>query len=287
MYIPFLAKEKGIELIGDIRLGDELYEADGARISQVVSNLLSNAIKFTSQGYVKFSVHQLSINDTRGRIYFQIEDTGIGIEQSRQQNIFEVFTQENPEIARQFGGSGLGLAISNNILKKMSSVINVKSQKNIGSVFTFELELPMRSASVPVNAEMPPLEKTMLKGMRILLAEDNLVNIMVARQLLAKWEVNLQVAKNGLEVLEILEKDTFDLILMDLHMPEMDGLEATNHIRKSGKTLPIIALTADALAETKEQATKAGMNDFVTKPFNPDDLYAKLCVYSSNKGRRA
>jgi PAS domain S-box-containing protein len=283
----FLAKEKGIELIGDIRLGDELYEADGARISQVVSNLLSNAIKFTSQGYVKFSVHQLSINDTRGRIYFQIEDTGIGIEQSRQQNIFEVFTQENPEIARQFGGSGLGLAISNNILKKMSSVINVKSQKNIGSVFTFELELPMRSASVPVNAEMPPLEKTMLKGMRILLAEDNLVNIMVARQLLAKWEVNLQVAKNGLEVLEILEKDTFDLILMDLHMPEMDGLEATNHIRKSGKTLPIIALTADALAETKEQATKAGMNDFVTKPFNPDDLYAKLCVYSSNKGRRA
>jgi PAS domain S-box-containing protein len=283
----FLAKEKGIELIGDIRLGDELYEADGARISQVVSNLLSNAIKFTSQGYVKFSVHQLSINDTRGRIYFQIEDTGIGIEQSRQQNIFEVFTQENPEIARQFGGSGLGLAISNNILKKMSSVINVKSQKNIGSVFTFELELPMRSASVPVNAEMPPLEKTMLKGMRILLAEDNLVNIMVARQLLAKWEVNLQVAKNGLEVLEILEKDTFDLILMDLHMPEMDGLEATNHIRKSGKMLPIIALTADALAETKEQATKAGMNDFVTKPFNPDDLYAKLCVYSSNKGRRA
>lgn len=283
----FLAKEKGIELIDDIRLGEELYEADGARISQVVSNLLSNAIKFTTHGYVKFSVYATIGSENKGRLYFQVEDTGIGIEQGRQQSIFEVFTQETPEIARRFGGSGLGLSISNNILRKMNSVIAVKSQKNIGSVFTFELELPVRGATPAAKSSMPVSDKLALKGMRILLAEDNLVNIMVAKQLLAKWEVDLSIAKNGLEVLQILERETFDLILMDLHMPEMDGLEATHHIRKAGKTLPIIALTADALAETKDQATRAGMNGFVTKPFNPDDLYGKLCVFSPNKGHRA
>lgn len=275
----FLAEEKGIRLINDIRLGHDLYEADGARVSQVVSNLLSNAIKFTQKGSVKISIFAIEETATGSRLCFRVEDTGIGIEHDRQKEIFDAFTQETPEIARQYGGSGLGLAISNNILKKMNSVITVTSQKNAGSVFTFELGLSKRSPDLSSSHPAHPAEVMPLKGMRILLAEDNLVNIAVACQLLSRWQVELQIANNGIEVLAKLEEENFDLILMDLHMPEMDGLEATARIRSSGNPIPIIALTADALSETREQAMKAGINDFVTKPFNPDDLYALLCSY--------
>jgi PAS domain S-box-containing protein len=280
----FLAKEKGIELIDDIRLNDDLYEADAARISQVVGNLLSNAIKFTKHGYVKFSAYAIE-NGPTARVYFQIEDSGIGIEPGQQQNIFDVFTQENPSIARQFGGSGLGLAISNNILKKMNSVITVKSQKNIGSVFTFELELPRKQDNVSLGHKAPATQEKSLKGMEILLAEDNLVNITVARQLLERWHIKLHIAKNGLEVLDLINKGThIDLILMDLHMPEMDGIEATARVREAGHKMPIIALTADAMADTKDQAIQVGMDDFITKPFNPDDLYNKLFAFKKQNG---
>jgi PAS domain S-box-containing protein len=276
----FLAREKGIELVSVIDIGDDLYEADGARISQVLGNLLSNAVKFTQQGYVRFTATREDVDAQTSRICFSIQDTGIGIEQSEQKHIFNVFTQENPAISRQFGGSGLGLAISNNILKKMNSSISVSSVKHEGSVFSFAIELKHKPAVAKEDHQRQAEEKVPLRGMRILLAEDNLVNITVARQLLLRWQISLSIAKNGLEVLDMLKEGSYDLILMDLHMPEMDGITATARLRGFGHTLPIIALTADAQADTKDQAIRSGMNDFITKPFNPEDLYNKLCNYA-------
>lgn len=276
----FLAGQKQIELVENIHLERLEYQVDAVRLIQVLGNLLSNAVKFTDKGYIKLNVGMVRHEGNQCKIRFAVEDTGIGISKAYQNQIFSAFAQGKDEIARRFGGTGLGLTISRNILRKMNSGIEVYSEEGKGAVFTFELTTLCREIDLSQNAA-GRTSFASLEGMRILLVEDNQVNIAVAKQLLERWGVQLRLANNGIQALEQVKLHAFDAILMDLHMPEMDGFEATRKIREWGIETPIIALTADAISDSKEQSLLIGMVDYITKPFSPDELFTKLSRYHS------
>ncbi len=272
----FLANQKHIAFEADLHLQEAyLICIDSTRLMQVISNLLTNAIKFTQKGNVTFTVTQrLSANESSCITCVKVKDTGIGIDPSKQQQIFSAFTQETDETSAHFGGSGLGLAISRKILEKMGSEIHVSSTKKQGAEFWFEVETPAQ----PVHASQVslPAQPLSVSGMRILLAEDNPVNVLIASQILNRWTTHVSVAANGKETVDLAVNEHFDVILMDLHMPELSGIEATRILRQQGILTPIIALTADALFDSKNECIAAGMNAFVTKPFNPDELLKLL-----------
>jgi PAS domain S-box-containing protein len=276
----FLARQKQIEWVENIHLERLEYRVDVVRLIQVLGNLLSNAVKFTDKGYIKLNVGMVRHDGNQCKIRFAVEDTGIGISKAYQNQIFSAFAQGKDEIARRFGGTGLGLTISRNILRKMDSGIEVYSEEGKGAVFTFELTTLCREKDHSQNAAGRTVPAN-LEGMHILLVEDNHVNIVVAKQLLERWGVQLLLANNGIQALEQVKLHAFDAILMDLHMPEMDGFEATLKIRELGIETPIIALTADAISDSKEQSLLIGMVDYITKPFNPDELFTKLSRYHS------
>jgi CheY-like chemotaxis protein len=256
---------------------------DTLRMEQIINNLLSNAIKFTEQGYVKVSVTGKALPEKLYRLDFLVADTGIGVPDDKKSIIFESFRQADREIAYKFGGTGLGLAITRQLVEMMNGNISVEDNKGGGAVFKFHVIL-----QVPENT-FENQKTTMsdniphdLKGLKILMAEDNTVNQFVAKQIMGRWNVSLTFANNGQEAIELLAKDTFDIVLMDIQMPVMDGIEATQHIRNAApdsginSKIPIIALTADAMPETKDKVKKAGMNDIVVKPFESDSLYALI-----------
>lgn len=280
----FLARQKQIEFLENIHLERLEYRVDSVRLIQVLGNLLSNAVKFTDQGCIKLKVGMVRHAGNQCKIRFAVEDTGIGISKAYQNQIFSAFAQGKDEIARRFGGTGLGLTISRNILRKMDSGIEVYSEEGKGAVFTFELTTLCREKDPSQNAA-GHISPANLEGLHVLLVEDNHVNIVVAKQLLERWRVQMRVANNGFQAIDQVRQHAFDVILMDLHMPEMDGFEATVKIREMGIETPIIALTADAISDSKEQSLLIGMVDYITKPFNPDDLFAKLSRF--HNGTRA
>ncbi len=284
------ADEKGIalELSVDKKVPQTIF-TDHTRLSQVLSNLVSNAIKFTDKGRVEVSIKQVMRTKERSAIKFKVEDTGIGIPREKQGVIFDTFTQASSATTREFGGTGLGLAITKKLLDLQGVPIHLFSLPGKGSRFyftqTFKIprDTPVRVPAIQLTIN--DKEEKDLKGLNILLVEDNEVNVLVAKKFLIKWHATVHYVENGKEALDEIteEGDKYDLILMDLQMPVMDGYTASREIRKCGYQRPIIALTASALMEVEEKVKNAGMDDYVTKPFNPNDLLAKILKIHSAK----
>lgn len=279
------AKEKKL---GFFMLTDEGFDGylvgDSVRLCQVLNNLISNAIKFTDEGEVTFSYRLLRSEPLKQTIEFTVQDTGIGIPADKLDTIFESFSQANRTINTNYGGTGLGLTITRKLIELQGGKISVNSKPGKGSVFTFFLTYDKLPASEgqPVILQKKNKQEH-LGGLKILVAEDNKINALVLGRFLEKWDVYMQLAVNGREVLNKLEEEHFDLVLMDLHMPVMDGLEATHQIRSNTNShthnIPIIALTADATAETQQFILENGFNHYLPKPFNPDNLYRILKLY--------
>lgn len=279
------ASEKGIQLffVFDTNV-PRVIVGDPVRISQVITNLLGNAIKFTEKGYVEIRISYQGTNGNQELVQVTVKDTGIGIPAENVNQIFESFTQASEDTTRKFGGTGLGLSITKRLLDIMNSSIKVESKLGYGSTFSFVLTVPEGNAE-KVNAAQHQFNQQPEKvSGRVLLAEDNRVNQIVASNFLKKWGIEMDIASNGLEAVQMIQNKSYKLVLMDLQMPQMDGFEASKIIRAIDtdsyfKKIPIIALTASAMSEVRDQVTEAGMNDYITKPFDPDDLQTKIFNY--------
>lgn len=281
--LSLLAEEKGINL--KFRRDEDLPEiivGDPVRLSQILINLVSNAIKFTNAGNVTIDALVTKETETSVDIEFSVTDTGIGIDEKNIQRIFESFTQESGDTTRKFGGTGLGLSITKRLLELQSSSIHVESEKGKGSRFYFTLTFKKaKAAQRNANKYQPEVQGfASLENVKILLAEDNKVNQFVVAKFLKKWNIEVDIADNGKIAVEKVQQNYYDLVLMDLQMPEMDGYDATIAIRNlRGDNLPIIGLTATAADEITGSVLAAGMNDCVIKPFNPQELYNKITKY--------
>ncbi|MBL0953201.1 MAG: response regulator [Leptospira sp.] len=255
----------------------EFIHSDPTRLLQILNNLLSNALKFTIKGSVSLRVKVISQNSTTFEIQFEVEDTGIGIESNKFDSVFEKFTQANQDTTRKYGGSGLGLAISKALVELMDGKLYLSSELGKGSKFTFSVPCKVGKSNELISFASAK-NNDLLNGKIVLVADDIQINRSIVIRFLNRWGIQTIEASNGVEVLKIVSNQPIDLILMDLHMPEMDGYSATTEIRKDSrwKKLPIIALTASAQLETKEQIKAVGMNDFISKPFNPNDLLNQL-----------
>jgi len=274
-----LAEDKGLEL--EVKVEESLpdtVKVDGKRLNQILTNLVSNAIKFTKHGKVVMEVDMLEAKDEQVTLEFSVADTGIGIEKSKQANVFNMFTQASSSTTREYGGTGLGLAIIKNLLALQGVDIRLESEIGRGSRFSFvqSFQFDPTSTSGELSDVAPSVNFEPLGPAKLLLVEDNHVNITMAKKFLKKWGLQVDVAMNGQEALDMVDITPYDVILMDLQMPVMDGYTATREIRKFARELPIIALTASALADVREKVFSSGMNDFVTKPFNPTELYRKI-----------
>ncbi len=285
------AKEKSnkLKLMVDEEL-PELLIGDPVRIGQIFTNLMSNAIKFTSGGKVTVTATVQNKVDGNATILFEVIDNGIGIAKEKQGVIFESFSQANPYIARHYGGTGLGLAITTRLLELMGSKIQLESEEGKGSTFSFILTLPVSERKKEVHPRYDGENKRTyqsFEGFKVLLAEDNAINVLVAKQFFKRWNIDWDLAENGLIAIELVKINNYDLVLMDLHMPELDGYTAVEHIRAlegdKYQTLPIIALTASASITEKDKTRDIGLNGYITKPFNPDELYAALVKYHSKR----
>ena len=281
----FRAEEKGLKFGVEIdeRLPDLVW-GDPMRLSQILNNLLSNAIKFTEKGAIEINIASVQQTQDTAVIDFSIRDTGIGIHPTLKDYIFESFTQASASTTRLFGGTGLGLAITRQLLLLMGSDIHVETELGAGSCFSFRLELKLRQRKIAgSHFSGAPEQFDALTGCRILLVEDNRINALMAGKFLQKWGVETDHATNGSEAIEKVLKNDYDLVLMDLQMPVMDGYTATKQIRmipeEKYRVLPIIALSASALSEIREKVLAAGMTDCVAKPFHPTELYRQLAKY--------
>jgi PAS domain S-box-containing protein len=259
---------------------------DPTRLNQVLLNLVGNAIKFTEKGEVKIAVEMLSeVNDVV-ELKFSVIDTGIGIPKNKLKTIFEGFTQASNETTRKYGGTGLGLTIVKQLIELQKGSIAVESTEGEGSVFSFVLKLKKNLHPESKKNKIEEVEPDIDQVLNILLVEDNLLNQILAKKVLNDWKWNVEVAENGAVAIEKLGKNNFDLVLMDIQMPEMDGYEATKLIRTSfdppKSDIPIIAMTAHALAGEAEKCLNIGMDDYISKPFDKKVLYSKI-VSAINK----
>lgn len=278
------AEEKGLlfKLDVDSSLNTMVLFGDPTRITQIIFNLVSNAIKFTNEGNI--SVRCTVIEDRHNTITvnFSVRDTGIGIDQHNIDTIFEPFAQESITTTRKYGGTGLGLAIIKRLLELQGLKMYVNSVVGQGSEFTFNMEFPVSTDNhVPkVDHKIPFQAHETMSGISMLIAEDNVVNVMLMKKLLSKWNIIPTIAENGERAVQLVQYGNFDIILMDLQMPIMNGFDAAVEIRKLPDTkksnTPIIALTASALFDIRERVFSSGMNDYVSKPFKPEELLEKI-----------
>jgi signal transduction histidine kinase/CheY-like chemotaxis protein len=265
---------------------------DPLRLRQVIVNLVNNAIKFTDAGEIRLAVSGQGLGDGNGLFTFHITDTGPGIEPDKQQNLFEKFTQADASTTRKFGGTGLGLAISRRLVELMGGRLEVQSRLGEGATFHFTLALP--TDGVPV-ADLPAPEPTLKEApcavarnldLRVLLAEDNAINQTVARHLLEHMGCRVELACNGREAVDMSAAGDYDVVLMDCQMPDMDGYEATRHIRAregDGPRLPIVAMTANAMTGDREKCLDAGMDGYLAKPVARGDLALALETLARNR----
>lgn len=267
-----------------------MVKGDPTRLSQVLNNLLSNAVKFTDQGSVTISAHILEETEYKYKLKFSIKDTGIGIDDNDQIAIFQPFKQAYASSVRQYGGTGLGLAITKNLVELQGGEIWVESQLRQGSTFHFTIEVEKVHEKIQPLITPPAKTVNELGRLRILMAEDNLINQMLTTRILDSLGFDSLLANNGHEALSLLETGKFDLVLMDIQMPDMNGIEATQIIRRQEaatgqKPIPIIALTANALKGDELEYYQAGMNGYLTKPFNEEQLYQ--CIAAQMQGQKA
>ena len=280
------AKEKDIRLLikKDTSL-PKTFIGDSTRLSQILTNLVSNAIKFTEEGKVMVDIEVLKVEADFYVLEFVISDTGIGIPEDKKDKIFLSFAQANSDTTRKYGGTGLGLAICKRLLEIMDSDLELESEVGKGSTFSFKLKL-QKSSMTDYQEDNNAFDarsihdQDNLKGARILVAEDNKVNIMVIEKFLSKWQVDFDIAENGLIALNKALENTYDMILMDLQMPVMNGFEASKAIRESNnplnKVMPIYALSASTGMDIKDQLGEYGIDGLICKPFNPTELFKTL-----------
>jgi len=276
------SSEKNIRLSTKIdqRVPDNLI-GDPTRLNQILLNLVGNGVKFTNHGEVKISVEVLSETDDTVELKFSITDTGIGIPEDKLNSLFKAFTQVSNEATRKYGGTGLGLAIAKQLVELQGGTIAVQSKVDVGSTFSFILKFKKNNNPVVEGEKnIEKADRKELEGLSVLLVEDNLLNQMLAKKVLSDWKLKVEVAENGIIAIDKLNKNNYDFILMDIQMPEMDGYEATQHIRKNllppKNETPIIAMTAHALTGEAEKCINAGMNDYISKPFDSNVLYSKI-----------
>lgn len=273
------AQDKGITLT--LQLDEALnYRVigDPTRIFQVISNLVHNAIKFTAEGGVFLHINITESDEDSVTILFQVKDTGIGISTENQARIFERFTQADSSTVRSFGGTGLGLAITKRILELRNSVLQLESAPGQGSNFFFYQTFKKTSVLIKAKQaeDLTVRENKPFSGVPILLVEDNPMNVMVAEAFLKRWGATVDVAVDGVDALEKVDTARHKLILMDLHMPVMDGYTSSMKMRAKGISIPIVALTATLPSEIEAQLDKTGIDDILVKPFLPDELFRKV-----------
>jgi signal transduction histidine kinase len=286
LYNSFLpkAREKGLELIVESSPALPLLSGDQVRLSQVITNLVHNAIKFTDQGFVKFAAKEIGRTANFIQLEFTVSDSGIGISESQQSHVFEIFTQVKSLVKRQDGGTGLGLAISRELVRLFGGEIKLKSELDKGSVFTFQIELPYLTLPArPEKIEKVPAP-VLNSESKILLVDDNATNLIFATTLLKRKSIPFDLASDGKQAVEMYFSDRYDLIFMDLRMPVMDGFEATKLIREQDKEVPIVALTASAFEDERERALANGFSDYLVKPFLPPDFYKIINTHIGIEG---
>jgi CheY-like chemotaxis protein len=284
LYQSFSYKAKEKKIVFDVEYDEKMpfyVKGDSFRLSQVLNNLISNAIKFTQDGFVKLKI---DVVEDRGASYvtrFSVVDSGIGIPEEKLEKIFEQFTQADSDTTRLYGGTGLGLSISAKLVELMGSSIVVTSTPGKGSNFQFSILLQEGHKTDPSSATTKVVSKSneQFRNKLILLAEDNVFNANIARRFITGWGAQLEIVVDGRQALEFVSRRNYDLILMDVQMPILDGFACTRKIRKHFKHVPIIAITASPRNEIIHEILSCGMNDFVSKPFKPNELRSKLLEY--------
>jgi len=250
--------------------------SDPLKLSQIFINLIGNALKFTKDGEVKVIAKLINKVEEDVTLYFEVEDNGIGISKEKQESIFEGFEQGSIQINREYGGTGLGLTIVKSLLGLFKSKIELRSELDKGSSFFFELNIKSKDSIVDdIPFEMTPKDYE-FEGLHLMIVEDNKINQVITKKMLTKKGITSDIASNGMDAVELAEKNKYDAILMDIHMPGISGEEATIRIRKFDTTTPIIALTAISLDDSLESFYAAGCDDVVTKPFKPEVFYQKI-----------
>ncbi len=282
------AEKKGLKfyLVKENELPNSII-GDDLKLAQIIKNLLSNSLKFTEKGSVQLSIKNLGIDKNKIKLEFKVVDTGIGISKDRQGSIFESFTQADSDISIKYGGTGLGLSISKQLLEIQNSTLVVESELGKGATFSFVITYKVSNRLNGFEPDMVKIQPSYEPlSINVLVAEDNKMNILILKKFFSNWKVNYEIAENGKELLEIYKKSDFDLILMDLQMPVLNGYEATKRIRKLSNptkaNVPIIALTAFAQTDIRKKTERYKMNGFMGKPFNPIQLYNLLKSYSKD-----
>ena len=287
--VSLKTEEKGLKLLFEVN--NEVptgLVGDSLRLGQIMINLANNAVKFTEKGQIVVGVSPVAVTDEKAELQFSVEDSGIGLTEEQRGKLFQAFSQADTSTTRKYGGTGLGLTISKKLTEMMDGKIWVESEPGVGSTFIFTAVFGRHSEKREEisrsRGDVQGLEN--IRGARILLAEDNEINQQVAREILEQADLVVEIANDGKEALDMAKKNQYDLILMDIQMPEMNGFEATKAIRElkdpetsdqhPASSLPIIAMTAHAMAGDREKSIEGGMNDHVVKPINPDELFSAL-----------
>ena len=281
-------KEKGLSL--ELNQQEEISKyliGDAVRLNQILLNLLSNALKFTQEGGITLSVDLMKKEDKTLFLQFKVKDTGIGIKKEKQETIFDSFTQAEGDTTRKYGGTGLGLTIVKMLVQLMNGNVSLESEPGVGTTFIVDLPFNLDESDRQKEEEEEKGVEKNLGELEVLLAEDNEMNQILAKRVIASFGFKLDVAENGAKALERFKEKDYDIILMDIMMPEMDGLEATRRIREDfpegKKDIPILAMTAFVFSEEEDyKYLESGMNDYILKPFHPDKLYQKIASLVNN-----
>jgi signal transduction histidine kinase/CheY-like chemotaxis protein len=277
--VPAVQKGNRFRVLVDPRI--PRLTGDPTRISQVLTNLAANAIKFTKMGQVTVRIVLVQRDENSACVSFAVRDTGIGMAAAELAVIFEPYAQANRQIRSSYGGTGLGLAITRSILKLLNSELLVASTPGRGTEFSFTLNLPVAQAA----EQKPRIGSISMPALRVLIAEDNDINSIVLERILQSWAVKFQFARDGKEALQAAREREFDLVLMDVQMPVLDGIEATRQLRQLNTALPVYGITADTSEATVESALSAGMNGVLPKPFRQDQLLSILEGIHSKKNQ--
>ncbi|HUR09998.1 MAG TPA: ATP-binding protein [Flavitalea sp.] len=280
----FAEKKVDFEFQIDKELNKD-FKGDETRLRQVLTNLIGNALKFTEKGKVKCMAHIAMADSLSANVFFSVEDTGIGMSDEQQQMIFEAFNQGETSTTRRFGGTGLGLTISKKIVSMLGGQLHVESEPGKGSRFFFTIRMPFSQFNTGVVNEKKVSTLPSLKGTKVLVAEDSPLNMTITRKFLERWDVEIHEATNGKEAVDLFVKNEYDLLLIDLDMPVMDGYQALEEIRKTDATIPAIAFTAAVFPNMLEQLKAKGFSDFMQKPFRPEDLHKKIALYCEHQRR--
>lgn len=282
----FMLKAQEKELTFDISVDPNLADklrGDDVRLRQILINLLGNAIKFTENGSISLSLKAENVDTNNQKLYFEVSDTGIGMSSEFIEKVFDQFAQEESSSTRSYGGTGLGMAISKDLVEKMGGEISVQSEKGKGTSVFFNVTLPIvieeEKKRPKEQPQAPQKNESSSSNKKILLVDDNQMNRFIARETLKPLQVDIDEAHNGKKACEMVEKMPYDLILMDIQMPEMDGIEAIQIMREMGVSTPIIALTANSFKEDIEKYAAAGFTDYITKPYDEVELIKTISVY--------